>query len=90
MSQTKIKWTALLVAVTFFMENLDATIITAVLPALAQSFHTTAIDLNVGISAHLLAFAIFISISGWMVDHFGARTIFVSTALFLIPQFRSD
>lgn len=90
MSQTKIKWTALLVAVTFFMENLDASMITAALPALAQSFHTTAIDLNVGISAHLLALAIFIPISGWMVDHFGARTIFVSTALFLIPQFRSD
>lgn len=90
MSQTKIKWTALLVAVTFFMENLDATIITTALPALAQSFHATAIDLNVGISAYLLAVAIFIPMSGWMADHFGARTIFVSTALFLIPQFRSD
>lgn len=66
------------------------TIITAALPALAQSFHTTAIDLNVGISAHLLALAIFIPMSGWMVDHFGALTLFVSTALFLIPQFRSD
>lgn len=91
MSQTKIKWTALLVAVIFFMENLDATIITAVLPALAQSFHATAIDLNIGISAYLLAVAIFIPMSGcWMVDHFGALTLFVSTALFLIPQFRSD
>ena len=31
-------WIAWLVAATFFMENLDATIITTALPAMAQSF----------------------------------------------------
>ncbi|MFT4020243.1 MAG: DHA2 family efflux MFS transporter permease subunit [Acinetobacter sp.] len=77
-TQTTTKWTALLVAITFFMENLDATIITTALPAIAQTFQVTAIDLNIGISAYLLAVAIFIPISGWMADRWGARKIFVS------------
>ncbi|WP_245809048.1 DHA2 family efflux MFS transporter permease subunit [Acinetobacter populi] len=78
MSDEKIKWMAFLVAATFFMENLDATIITTALPAIAQSFQVSAIDLNIGISAYLIAVAIFIPISGWMADRFGAQTIFIA------------
>lgn len=63
---------------TFFMENLDATVIATALPAMAHQFHVPVIDVNIGISAYLLAVAIFIPLGGWLADRFGARTIFVS------------
>ncbi|MCF9047016.1 DHA2 family efflux MFS transporter permease subunit [Acinetobacter nectaris] len=63
------------------MENLDATIIVTALPTMAQTFNVMPIDLNIGISAYLLAVATFIPISGWLADRFGARTIFMSAVL---------
>ncbi len=72
------RWLPYLVAATFFMENLDATIITAVLPQMAQSFDVAPARLSVGISAYLLALAVFIPISGWMADRYGPRKIFAS------------
>lgn len=71
-------WIALLVAVTFFMENLDATVIATALPQMARDFSVSAIDMNVGITAFLLAVAVFIPLSGWLADRFGERRIFAS------------
>ncbi|MFS2225806.1 MFS transporter [Pantoea sp. B65] len=72
------RWVALLVAVTFFMENLDATAIVTALPQMARDFSVTAVELNVGISAYLLAVALFIPLSGWLADRFGARRVFAA------------
>ncbi len=71
-------YTVLLVAGTFFMENLDGTVIVTALPQMAKAFHVDAINLNVGMTAYLLALAIFIPISGWVADRMGARTVFLS------------
>ncbi|HTI16662.1 MAG TPA: DHA2 family efflux MFS transporter permease subunit [Trinickia sp.] len=67
-----------LVAAAFFMENLDATIITTALPQMAHSFHVAPVDLGIGITAYLLTLAVFIPVSGWVADRFGVRTIFTS------------
>jgi MFS family permease len=75
-AQTRARNIALLVAVTFFMENLDATVITTALPKMAETFAITPVDLNLGITAYILAVAIFIPLSGWLADRFGARPIF--------------
>lgn len=69
-------WIALLVAVTFFMENLDATVIANALPQMARDFSENPVSLNIGISAYLLAVAVFIPLSGWVADRFGARRVF--------------
>lgn len=69
-------FTALLVAAAFFMENLDGTVITTALPAMAQDFGVLPVDLNLGVSAYLLTLGIFIPISGWMADRHGARRVF--------------
>jgi len=74
-SRNKI-WLALLVAVTFFMENLDATAIATAIPQMAKDFGISPVELNIGISANLLAVAIFIPISGWLAGRLGARTVF--------------
>jgi EmrB/QacA subfamily drug resistance transporter len=69
---------AVLVAGAFFMENLDGTVIATALPQMGRSFHVNPIDLNIGMTAYLLMLAVFIPISGWVADRFGARTVFVS------------
>ncbi len=69
---------ALLVAVAFFMENLDGTVIATALPQMGQSFHVSPVDLNIGMTAYMLTLAVFIPISGWFADRLGARTVFVS------------
>jgi EmrB/QacA subfamily drug resistance transporter len=69
---------ALLVAGAFFMEQLDGTVIATALPQMAESFGVAPIDLNVGISAYLLAVAVFIPASGWVTDRFGAQMVFAS------------
>jgi EmrB/QacA subfamily drug resistance transporter len=71
---------ALIVAVTFFMENLDGTAIATALPQIARSFAVRPTDVSIGMTAYLVTLAVFIPISGWIADRFGARTIF-STAI---------
>ncbi|WP_049621546.1 MFS transporter [Frateuria defendens] len=67
---------ALLVAGTFFMENLDATVITTALPAMAASFGVAPARLSIGISAYMLTLAVCIPLSGWMAERYGARRVF--------------
>ncbi len=72
----------LLVAGAMFMENLDGTVITTAVPEMARSFGVAPLSLNIGISAYLLTLGVFIPISGWMADRFGARRVF-AMAIFL-------
>jgi len=67
-----------LIAGAFFMENLDGTIIATALPQMAKSFHVGAVNLNLGMTAYLITLAVFIPISGWFADRFGARSVFAS------------
>ena len=78
---------ALLVAGTFFMENLDATVITPAIPSMAASFSVPPVALNTGVSAYMLTLGMFIPASGWIADRFGARRVFASAiALFTIAS----
>jgi EmrB/QacA subfamily drug resistance transporter len=67
-----------LIAGAFFMENLDGTIIATALPQMAHSFHSSAVSLNLGITAYLLTLAVFIPISGWVADRVGSRSVFAA------------
>ncbi len=78
---------ALLVAVAYFMENLDGTVIATALPQMAISFGINAVDLNIGMTAYLLTLAIFIPASGWVADRFGARSVFcIAMAIFTLAS----
>ena len=66
---------ALLVAGTFFMENLDGTIIATAAPAMAADLGVRAVDINVAITAYLVTIAVGIPVSGWLTDRFGGRRI---------------
>jgi EmrB/QacA subfamily drug resistance transporter len=68
--------TAMIVACALFMENLDATVISTSLPAIAADLHEDPIALKLALTSYLLSLAIFIPASGWIADRFGARVIF--------------
>jgi EmrB/QacA subfamily drug resistance transporter len=66
----------LIVACAMFMQNLDSTIIATALPAIARSLNESPLQLNVAITCYLLSLAVFIPISGWTADRYGARHVF--------------
>jgi len=75
------------IAVALFMENLDSTIINTAVPAIARSLGTTPLNLSMAVSVYLLSLAIFIPMSGWMADRFGARTVFAGAiAMFTVSS----
>ncbi|MBN3792061.1 DHA2 family efflux MFS transporter permease subunit [Burkholderia sp. Ac-20353] len=65
-----------LVAATFFMEYLDTTVIATALPDMAKTFGVGPNALSMGMTAYMLALAVFIPVSGWIADRFGARSVF--------------
>ena len=66
----------LIVGCALFMQMLDTTIIATALPAMAQSMGQEPTRLNLAITAYVLSLAVFIPVSGWVADRFGARTVF--------------
>ena len=66
----------LIVACALFMENLDATVISTALPAIAQDLHQSPIQLKLALTCYLLTLAVFIPASGWFADRFGTRIVF--------------
>jgi EmrB/QacA subfamily drug resistance transporter len=66
----------LIVACALFMENLDSTVIATALPSIAQSFGEDPLRLNLAITSYLLSLAVFIPLSGWVADRYGARSVF--------------
>ncbi|CAM2141288.1 MFS transporter [Pararobbsia alpina] len=64
------------VAATFFMEYLDTTVITTALPQMAHSFGANLNAISLGMSAYMIALAIFIPASGWVADRFGSRSVY--------------
>jgi len=65
-----------LVAVAFFMQTLDATIINTALPAMAASLGESPLRMQSVIVAYALTMAMLIPASGWVADRFGTRRVF--------------
>jgi EmrB/QacA subfamily drug resistance transporter len=72
----KARLVPLIVATALFMENTDSTVIATSLPAIAQDLGADPIALKLALTSYLVSLAIFIPISGWMADRYGARLIF--------------
>ena len=66
----------LIVATALFMENMDSTVISTSLPAIAGDIGTSPLTLKLAITSYLLSLAVFIPASGWTADRFGARLVF--------------
>jgi MFS family permease len=71
----------LTVAFAFMMEQLDSTIITTAIPDIARSLGVPALQMNVAITSYILSLAVFIPVSGWLADRYGARRVFIGALL---------
>lgn len=86
-SSREIRMIPFIVGCALFMQMLDATVVATALPAMALNFGTTVVHMNVTITSYLLATAVFVPISGWAADRFGARAVFLAAiALFTLSS----
>ena len=77
-----------LVAVAFFMESLDTTILNTAVPAIAAALKVAPLSMKSVLASYTLSRAVFIPISGWMADRFGTRRVFASAiGLFTLGSF---
>ena len=77
-----------LVAVGFFMESLDTTILNTAVPAIAQALRVPPLSMKAVLASYTLSLAVFIPISGWMANRFGTRRVFASAiGIFTLGSF---
>jgi EmrB/QacA subfamily drug resistance transporter len=77
----------MVIACGMFMNQLDSTIIATSIPQIAESLGESPLRLNLAITSYLISLAVFIPISGWIADRFGARRTFCwAIALFTLSS----
>lgn len=69
------------------MQLPDSTIISTSLPQMGTSFGVPAVAMSIGITVYMLTMAVFVPLSGWLADRFGARNVFpLPIALFTLAS----
>ncbi|HEY0702736.1 MAG TPA: DHA2 family efflux MFS transporter permease subunit [Candidatus Acidoferrales bacterium] len=77
-----------LIAVAFFMESLDTTILNTAVPTIAAALHVPPLNMKSVLASYTLSLAVFIPISGWMADRFGTRRVFAcAIGIFTLGSF---
>ncbi|MEN2508390.1 multidrug transporter subunit MdtD [Stutzerimonas stutzeri] len=77
-----------LVAIAFFMQTLDGTILNTALPSMARDLAEDPLRMQGVVIAYMLTVALLIPASGWLADRFGTRRIFFSALmLFTLGSF---
>jgi EmrB/QacA subfamily drug resistance transporter len=71
----------LIVAFAFLMEQLDSTIVTTAIPAMAKSLGVGPLQLSAAVTSYVLSLAVFIPVSSWAADRFGTRRVFALALL---------
>jgi EmrB/QacA subfamily drug resistance transporter len=69
------------VAIAFFMQTLDGTILNTTLPTMARSLGESPLRMQSVVIAYLLTVALFIPASGWLADRFGTRRVFLAAVV---------
>jgi len=76
-----------IVGCALLMQMLDSTVVTTALPAMARDLNSDPISMNITITSYLIAVAMFVPVSGWAADRFGARKVFIAAiALFTLSS----
>jgi EmrB/QacA subfamily drug resistance transporter len=77
-----------LIAVAFFMESLDTTVLNTGVPTIAAALHVAPLSMKSVLASYTLSLAVFIPISGWMADRFGTRRVFAyAIGIFTLGSF---
>ena len=88
LSETSKRLLPWLIAVAFFMESLDTTILNTAVPTIAAALHVAPLNMKSVLASYTLSLAVFIPISGWMADRFGTRRVFASAiGIFALGSF---
>ncbi len=66
----------MILAVALFMEQMDSTVIATSLPAIAADLGVNPITLKLAVTTYLVAIGVFVPLSGWFADRFGAKRVF--------------
>jgi EmrB/QacA subfamily drug resistance transporter len=75
----------IILAVALFMEQMDSTVIATSLPAIAEDIGSDPISLKLALTAYFVSLAIFIPISGWVAERYGAKSVFrIAIAVFMV------
>ncbi|MFT8244153.1 MFS transporter [Roseomonas sp. BN140053] len=83
MTRERINWrkdpraTAAIVASALFMQNLDSSVVATALPAMARDLESTPVHLSAAITSYLVALTVFVPVSGWVADRYGAKRVFL-------------
>jgi EmrB/QacA subfamily drug resistance transporter len=72
------KLVPLIVASPLFLQNIDNSAMVIALPSIAATLHVPLLQLNLVITAYLVSLAVFLPLSAWLADRFGAKKIFCS------------
>ncbi|WP_459206898.1 multidrug transporter subunit MdtD [Pseudomonas sp. MLB6B] len=78
---TTARWIPWVIAIAFFMQSLDGTILNTALPSMARSLNEDPLRMQGVIIAYMLTVALLIPASGWIADRFGTKRIFFSAIL---------
>jgi len=78
LSPSQAKFLPYVLAVAFFMQILDATILNTALPEMALALGESPLKMQWAVISYALTLAIFIPISGFMADKYGTRKVFLS------------
>lgn len=81
---------AFIVSMTFLMQGTDMTLLTIAIPTMAEALDKSPLTLHLVITAYMASLAVFMPISGWFADRFGARRIFCAAlCIFLLGSLAS-
>ena len=75
---------ALVVAAAFFMENLDATILSTATATIATDFGVQPAQLGLAVTGYLVAVAAFIPLGAWLAERWGARRVFLAAVVLFV------
>ncbi|WP_122227375.1 MFS transporter, partial [Pseudomonas syringae group genomosp. 3] len=81
MDEKTLRWMPWVIAIAFFMQSLDGTILNTALPSMARSLAEDPLRMQSVVIAYMLTIALLIPASGWIADRFGIKRIFFSAIL---------
>src|ERR1700734_2674924 len=65
-----------LVAVAFFMQALDTTILNTAVPVVSKALGVAPLAMRAVLASYALSLGVFIPVSGWFADRYGTRKVF--------------
>lgn len=73
-----------LVAIGFFMQTLDSTIVNTALPSMARSLGESPLRMQAVVISYALTMAILIPASGWIADRFGIKRAYLGAIIVFV------